>query len=111
MQVDHTYDRSFIIKYLSELESLLVSLINRHLTDKSLTRVEQVSMQGSAPFSSSCTLLHWCTSSSCLNCCSYSSRYRYLAVIIVTAVKTIAVVAADILNVAVVAVIIVNYSC
>lgn len=41
-QVDHTYDRSFIIKYLGELESLLVSLINRHLTDKSVTRVEQI---------------------------------------------------------------------
>ena len=43
-QVDHTYDRSFIIKYLGELESLLVNLINRHLTDKSVTRVEQVSL-------------------------------------------------------------------
>ena len=41
-QVDHTFDRSFVIKYLTELESLLKALITRHLTEKSVGRVEQV---------------------------------------------------------------------
>jgi len=41
-QVDHTYDRNFLIKYLTDLESLLKGLIARHLTDKSLARVEQI---------------------------------------------------------------------
>ena len=41
-QVDHTSDRSFVIKYLTELESLLKALITRHLTEKSVGRVEQV---------------------------------------------------------------------
>ena len=29
-QVDHTFDRSFVIKYLTELEALLKGLITRH---------------------------------------------------------------------------------
>lgn len=41
-QVDHTYDRPFIIKYLSDLEDLLKVLVSPHLTDKSIGRVEQV---------------------------------------------------------------------
>merc|ERR1711872_179722 len=41
-QVDHTFDRSFVIKYLTELESLLKALITRHLTEKSVGRVEQI---------------------------------------------------------------------
>ena len=41
-QVDHTFDRSFVIKYLTELEALLKGLITRHLTEKSVGRVEQV---------------------------------------------------------------------
>ena len=41
-QVDHTFDRGFVIKYLTELESLLKALITRHLTEKSVGRVEQV---------------------------------------------------------------------
>ena len=41
-QVDHTFDRSFVIKYLTELESLLKALITRHLTEKSVGRGEQV---------------------------------------------------------------------
>ena len=41
-QVDHTYDRSFLIKYLTELETLLKNLIKPHLTEKSVGRVEQV---------------------------------------------------------------------
>ena len=41
-EVDHTYDRAFVIKYLSELESLLKSLITKHLTEKSVSRVEQI---------------------------------------------------------------------
>ena len=42
-QVDHTYDRLFLIKYLTELETLLKNLIRPHLTEKSVSRVEQVS--------------------------------------------------------------------
>lgn len=41
-EVDHTYDRNFVIKYLSDLEKLLSSLISKHLTDKSMSRVEQI---------------------------------------------------------------------
>ena len=43
-QVDHTFDRSFVIKYLTELEALLKKLITRHLTEKSVGRVEQVGL-------------------------------------------------------------------
>ena len=46
-QVDHTFDRSFVIKYLTELEALLKKLITRHLTEKSVGRVEQVGDDGS----------------------------------------------------------------
>ena len=41
-EVDHTYDRNFVIKYLTELETLLKNLITNHLTDKSVSRVEQI---------------------------------------------------------------------
>ena len=41
-EVDHTYDRNFVIKYLTELEKLLSSLISKHLTEKSVGRVEQI---------------------------------------------------------------------
>eukprot|EP00090_Calanus_glacialis_P031205 TRINITY_DN5124_c0_g1_i2.p1 TRINITY_DN5124_c0_g1~~TRINITY_DN5124_c0_g1_i2.p1 ORF type:complete len:190 (-),score=63.68 TRINITY_DN5124_c0_g1_i2:403-972(-) len=41
-QVDFTYDRNFVIKYLTELETLLKNLISNHLTDKSVGRVEQI---------------------------------------------------------------------
>ena len=41
-EVDHTYDRTFVIKYLTELETLLKNLIINHLTDKSVSRVEQI---------------------------------------------------------------------
>ena len=41
-QVDHTFDRSFVIKYLTDLEVLLKTLIMRHLTEKSVSRDEQV---------------------------------------------------------------------
>ena len=41
-EVDHTYDRTFVIKYLTELETLLNNLIINHLTDKSVSRVEQI---------------------------------------------------------------------
>jgi hypothetical protein len=41
-QVDHTFDRTFVIKYLTELEGLLKGLIAPHLTEKSVGRVEQV---------------------------------------------------------------------
>ena len=41
-ELDYTYDKAFIIKYLSELETLLKNLITNHLTDKSVARVEQI---------------------------------------------------------------------
>ena len=41
-QVDHTYDRNFVIKYMGDLETLLKNLISNHLTDKSVGRVEQI---------------------------------------------------------------------
>jgi len=41
-QVDHTYDRTFVMKQLEELEELLVNLIQPHLTDKSVGRVDQI---------------------------------------------------------------------
>ena len=41
-EVDHTYDRNFVIKYLTELETLLKNLITKHLTEKSVSRVEQI---------------------------------------------------------------------
>jgi len=41
-QVDHTYDRNFVIKYMTELETLLKKLISNHLTDKSVGRVTQI---------------------------------------------------------------------
>jgi len=41
-QVDHSYDRQFIIKYLTDLEKTLKTLIKPHLTEKSVARVDQV---------------------------------------------------------------------
>ena len=41
-EVDHTYDRTFLVTNLTELESLLKSLITKHLTEKSVSRVEQI---------------------------------------------------------------------
>ena len=41
-ELDYTYDKAFIIKYLTELETLLKNLITNHLTDKSVARVEQI---------------------------------------------------------------------
>ena len=41
-EVDHTYDRAFVIKYLSELETMLRKLISAHLTEKSVSRIEQI---------------------------------------------------------------------
>jgi len=41
-QVDHTYDRMFVMKQLVELEELLINLIQPHLTDKSVGRVDQI---------------------------------------------------------------------
>lgn len=42
MQVDHTYDRNFLIKYITDLQTDLKSLVRPHLTDKSLSRIDQV---------------------------------------------------------------------
>jgi len=41
-EVDHTYDRNFLVTNLTELESLLKSLITKHLTENSVSRVEQI---------------------------------------------------------------------
>ena len=43
-QVDYTYDKAFLIKNLLELETLLKDLIRPHLTEKSIGRIEQVSL-------------------------------------------------------------------
>ena len=41
-EVDHTYDKTFLVTNLTELETLLKSLITKHLTEKSVSRVEQI---------------------------------------------------------------------
>ena len=41
-QCDGLFDKGFIIKKMSQLESLLKGLVAPHLTDKSVQRVEQV---------------------------------------------------------------------
>ena len=48
-QVDHTYDRNFVIKYLTELQTLLKNLTRKHLTDKSVGRVEQIFVVMNSP--------------------------------------------------------------
>lgn len=41
-QVDHTYDRNFLIRYVSDLQGDLKTLVKPHLTEKSLGRIDQV---------------------------------------------------------------------
>jgi len=41
-QVDHTFDRNFVIKYLVDLETKLKNQISSHLTEKSVGRVDQI---------------------------------------------------------------------
>ena len=41
-QVDHTYDRNFLIKYVSDLQEDLKTLVKPHLTEKSLGRIDHV---------------------------------------------------------------------
>ena len=41
-QLEHTYDRLFLIKYLEELENSLKNLVQPHLSEKSVERVKQV---------------------------------------------------------------------
>jgi hypothetical protein len=41
-QVDHTYDRGFLTKYVDDLRSDLKALVKPHLTEKSLERVDHV---------------------------------------------------------------------
>ena len=41
-EVDHTYDKNFLVTNLTELETLLKNLITKHLTEKSVSRVEQI---------------------------------------------------------------------
>ncbi|XP_014783513.1 tumor necrosis factor alpha-induced protein 8 [Octopus bimaculoides] len=41
-EVDFTYDRIFLQKNLEECRSLIQEIVNRHLTDKSKTRIDTV---------------------------------------------------------------------
>lgn len=41
-QVDFSYDRTYLIKHLRECFSCLQFLVERHLTDKSLARINHV---------------------------------------------------------------------
>jgi len=41
-QVDHTYDRAFLTKYVEDLKSDLKDLVRPHLTEKSLGRIDHV---------------------------------------------------------------------
>jgi len=41
-QVDHTYDRAFLTKYVEDLKNDLKDLVRPHLTEKSLGRIEHV---------------------------------------------------------------------
>ena len=41
-EVDHTYDKNCLVTNLTELETLLKNLITKHLTEKSVSRVEQI---------------------------------------------------------------------
>lgn len=41
-QVEFSYDRAFLVKQLNKCKSLVIDLVSRHLTDKSLGRVENV---------------------------------------------------------------------
>lgn len=41
-QVDFSYDRSYLIKHLKECSSSLHFIVQRHLTDKSLNRIDHV---------------------------------------------------------------------
>ena len=40
--MDHTYDRSFLVKYLSDIREQLKEIARPHLTDKSVGRIDQV---------------------------------------------------------------------
>ena len=44
-QLEHTYDRFFLTRYMEELETSLKNLVRPHLTEKSVGRVEQVLRQ------------------------------------------------------------------
>ena len=41
-QVEHTYDRNFLVKYVTGLQADLKRLVAPHLTDKSLGRIDNV---------------------------------------------------------------------
>ncbi|XP_066252140.1 tumor necrosis factor alpha-induced protein 8-like protein isoform X2 [Euwallacea similis] len=41
-EVDFSYDRNYLVKALSDSQRILQSIISKHLTDKSLNRVESV---------------------------------------------------------------------
>lgn len=48
-QVEHTYDRNFLLSYVSKLREDLRDLVRPHLTDKSLSRIDQVTDYFSDP--------------------------------------------------------------
>lgn len=41
-EVDYSYDRMFLMKHLGECQAALSSIVQRHLTEKSLSRVQHV---------------------------------------------------------------------
>ncbi|XP_050296227.1 tumor necrosis factor alpha-induced protein 8-like protein isoform X2 [Anthonomus grandis grandis] len=41
-EVDFSYDRNYLVKALGESQKILKAIISRHLTDKSINRVESV---------------------------------------------------------------------
>ncbi|XP_037082770.1 tumor necrosis factor alpha-induced protein 8-like protein [Pollicipes pollicipes] len=41
-QIDFSYDRSFITQSLLDMKAMLTKLVERHLTDKTLSRIEHV---------------------------------------------------------------------
>ena len=41
-EVDFTFDKNFLVKSMNECSSLLKQLVQRHLTEKSLDRIDMV---------------------------------------------------------------------
>ncbi|XP_037080688.1 tumor necrosis factor alpha-induced protein 8-like protein [Pollicipes pollicipes] len=41
-EIDFTYDQSFITQSLADMKSILLKLVERHLTDKTVTRIDSV---------------------------------------------------------------------
>lgn len=41
-EVDHSYDRNFLLTALQESHACLISVVSKHLTEKSLMRIDSV---------------------------------------------------------------------